>query len=221
MNERVLIFNKNLYESAMLNAALQLHGVSIVGQVKNSEMARRLIATFDPDAVVANLDSDPLECLNVLNASRKLKSTLGILITTVSPDLRLLGIRNSQIPSGSKILLKRNLSDVNLICTSISDAMQDADTKCPCSWVVTNAPREDLMMRKKIQSLTNLQIDTLRFISEGLSNKEIAKRRFVSEKAVEQIVSRIAEQLGYSHDFQQNLRVLLVAEYFKWLGVAS
>jgi DNA-binding NarL/FixJ family response regulator len=221
MNERVLIFNKNLYESAILNAALQLHGISILGQVKNNEMARRLISTFDPDAVIADLDSDPLGCLDVVTSCRKLTSKIGILLTTTSPDLRLLGIKNSQLPGGSKILLKRNLGDLNLICTSIADAIEEADGNFPCSWIVTSAAREDQIMRKKIRSLTNIQIETLRMISDGLSNKEIAKRRFVSEKAVEQIVSRIAEQLGYTHDFQQNLRVLLVAEYFRWLGVAS
>jgi len=220
MNERVILFDKNPFESAILSAALQLHGISVVGQVRNTEIARRLIQTLNPDALIADMDGAPVECLELINAVRKLKPDLGILLTTVLPDLRILGLRDSQLPPGSKIVLKRNLTDLNLICSSVTDSVSSAVESAPSHWVKVNTPREDEIMREKISALTDIQIETLRMLCDGLSNKEIAKRRFVSEKAIEQIVSRIAEELGYTYDTHQNLRVLLVAEYFHWLGVA-
>ena len=73
MNERVILFDKNPFESAILSAALQLHGVSVVGQVRNTEIARRLIQTLNPDALIADIDAAPVECLELIIAVRKLK----------------------------------------------------------------------------------------------------------------------------------------------------
>ena len=142
MNERVILFDKNPFESAILSAALQLHGVSVVGQVRNTEIARRLIQTLNPDALIADIDAAPVECLELIIAVRKLKPDLGILVTTVSPDLRILGLQDSRLPSGSKIVLKRNLTDLNLICSSITDAVSSALECAPSHWVKVNTPRD-------------------------------------------------------------------------------
>jgi DNA-binding NarL/FixJ family response regulator len=69
-----------------------------------------------------------------------------------------------------------------------------------------------------LSGLTDIQIETLRLVAQGLSNSEIAKVRFVSEKSVEQIVARIAQHLSITPDRRRNLRVALAGEYFKWLG---
>lgn len=220
MNERVLLFDQDPFESTLLCAALQLHGISVLGQVRSTEMARRFISTLNPDALIADIDSGPLDCLDLIVAVRKLNPNLGILLTTSSPDLRILGLHESQLPHQCRIILKRNMSDLNLICSSISDVVCTSTEAAPSHWVKVNTPREDEIMRDKISAFTDVQIDTLRMITDGLSNKEIARQRFVSEKAIEQIVSRIADHLGFTYDTHQNLRVLIVAEYFRWLGVA-
>ena len=69
-----------------------------------------------------------------------------------------------------------------------------------------------------LNELTDIQIETLRLVAQGLSNSEIARVRFVSEKSVEQIVARVAQHLSISPDRSKNLRVILTGEYFKWLG---
>lgn len=66
--------------------------------------------------------------------------------------------------------------------------------------------------------LTDIQAETFRLVASGMSNGEIGRQRFVSEKSVEQIVARIASQLGISPDRSHNLRVLLTNEYNKWIG---
>jgi len=66
--------------------------------------------------------------------------------------------------------------------------------------------------------LTDVQAETFRLVASGMSNSEIGRQRFVSEKSVEQIVARIASQLRISPDRSRNLRVLLTNEYNKWVG---
>jgi DNA-binding NarL/FixJ family response regulator len=65
--------------------------------------------------------------------------------------------------------------------------------------------------------LTHMQRDTLRLVSEGLSNSEIARLHFVSEKSVEQMVGRIARSFEISQDPAHNLRVLLTLAFLTGL----
>lgn len=69
-----------------------------------------------------------------------------------------------------------------------------------------------------LHDLTDIQIETLRLLAKGMSNAEIGRTRFVSEKSVEQIVSRIAQHLGIIPDRKSNLRVIIAGHYFKWIG---
>ena len=69
--------------------------------------------------------------------------------------------------------------------------------------------------------LTHVQRDTLRMISEGLSNSEIARLHFVSEKSVEQMVVRIAHSLEISQNPARNMRVLLTLAYLTGVDEVS
>jgi DNA-binding NarL/FixJ family response regulator len=57
-------------------------------------------------------------------------------------------------------------------------------------------------------------------VAMGLSNAEIAKRRFVTEKSLETTISRVAKTLGASPGAGKNLRVQLARAYFKGRGLS-
>jgi DNA-binding NarL/FixJ family response regulator len=61
--------------------------------------------------------------------------------------------------------------------------------------------------------LTLLQHETLQMLSQGMSNFEIARNHFVSEKSVEQMVSRIARTFKIAPNQSSNMRVLLTLAY--------
>ena len=65
-----------------------------------------------------------------------------------------------------------------------------------------------------LRELTDAQIETLLLIVSGKSNSQIGRIRFVTEKSVEQMVSRIAQHLGVAAERYENLRVLITREYF-------
>ena len=69
--------------------------------------------------------------------------------------------------------------------------------------------------------LTHAQRDTLRMVSEGLSNLEISRLHFVSEKSVEQMVGRIAHSFQIKQNPAQNMRVLLTLAFLTGLDEVS
>ena len=66
--------------------------------------------------------------------------------------------------------------------------------------------------------LTDVQIETMRMVAEGLSNAEIAERRVVAVKSVENLIARIAKQLDIDNDGGRNQRVMITREYYRLIG---
>jgi DNA-binding NarL/FixJ family response regulator len=58
----------------------------------------------------------------------------------------------------------------------------------------------------------------MRSVAEGLTNAEIARRRQVSERAVEQMMRRIAQRLELPADSTFNQRVQLTRAYLEMTG---
>ena len=215
---RVLIINDDSFELATLAASLRQHCINVVGEAANSYIAENLFRTLSPDVVLVDLQESGEASVGLLQKMRKVHPNLGIVITTSCPDLRIFGLLEKNIPTGSQIVLKRNFTDISIITLAIAESLIAANEGSQMKWVNFHASDVDRTLTSLLGQLTNIQVETLRLVAHGLSNSEIAKVRFVSEKSVEQIVARIAQHLSISPDRRRNLRVMLVGEYFKWLG---
>ena len=137
---------------------------------------------------------------------------------TSCPDLRLFGLLEKNIPRGSKIILKRSVADLSIITFALSESITSARDGSEMNWISIHAAIHARSFITILNEFTDVQIETLRLVAQGLSNSEIARVRYVSEKSVEQIIARIAAHLSISPDRSRNLRVILAGEYFKWLG---
>lgn len=215
---RVLLINDDSFELATMAASLRLHSVNVVGEASNMLIAENLFRSLQPEIVLIDLQFSGEEAIALLQRLRKVDPTLGIVITTSSPDLRLFGLLNKDIPKGSKLILKRSISDLSVITYALNESLSAATDGTEMKWINFHklVPEESFITI--LSGLTDIQIETLRLVAQGLSNSEIAKVRFVSEKSVEQIVARIAQHLSIAPDRRRNLRVALAGEYFKWLG---
>ncbi len=70
-------------------------------------------------------------------------------------------------------------------------------------------------------ALTLKQRETLAMLAQGMSNAEIARLHFVTEKSVEQMVGRIAHTFSIRPDHTSNMRVLLTLAYLTGLDEVS
>jgi len=215
---RVLIINDDSFELATMAASLRQHCINVVGEAANSYIAENLFRTLQPEVVLLDLQESGEPSISLLQKMRKIQPSLGIVITTACPDLRLYGLFEKNIPTGSQIVLKRNFTDLSIVTHAISESLVAASDGSLMKWANFHSSDSDKSLISLLGQLTNVQVETLRLVAHGLSNSEIAKVRFVSEKSVEQIVARIALHLSISPDRRRNLRVILVGEYFKWLG---
>ncbi len=205
---RTLILDCNRFELATLADSLRMQGLDIVGQASESHGALQLFRAIHPDAVLINFQGCDHGCVELLESFREIDPSLGIVLLTDSPDLRLYGIHEDQLPRGTQLIEKSALAELRDIRSAIDNSLKEGARTV---WLA-NA------WDSSLNSLTDIQIETLRLLSLGLSNSDIGKARFVSEKSVEQTITRIAQHLHVVHEKGRNMRVILASEYYKWLG---
>lgn len=218
MSFRVLVINDDAFELATLSAALRLHTINVIGEANNLAVAESLFRSLQPEVLVMDIQFDGQEAITLVKKLRKLNPALGIVFTTACPDLRLLGIASKDVPLGSQVILKKSISNLEVIATSIRNSISIAETKSPVAWVDSQGSPHENAFASVLGAMTDTQIETLRLVATGLSNAEIGRVRFVSEKSVEQIVARIAGHFAIAPDRTRNLRVLIAGHYYKWIG---
>ena len=214
----VLIASDDAFELATLSAALRLHAINVVAEAQTEEIAENLYKFLSPEVVIIDLQFASEEALALVNKFRKVNPALGIVLMTACPDLRLLGLVEKQIPIGAQVILKKSVADLSVVSQAITHSLIAVAEKRKMSWVDSHGSLHENAFRSILSEFTDIQIETFRLLAKGLSNSEIAKVRFVSEKSVEQIVARIAQHLLVVPDRAQNLRVVLTGEYYKWIG---
>jgi DNA-binding NarL/FixJ family response regulator len=218
MTFRVLVINDDAFELATLSAALRLHTINVIGEAKNLAVAENLFRSLQPEVLVIDIQFDGQEAITLLKKLRKLNPSLGIVLTTACPDLRLLGISIKDVPAGTQLILKKSISSLEVIAETIRTAVEIAESKKPVLWVDSHGSLHENAFSSVLSAMTDTQIETLRLVATGLSNAEIGRVRFVSEKSVEQIVARIAGHFTIAPDRTRNLRVLIAGQYYKWIG---
>lgn len=214
----VLVASDDAFELATLSAALRLQTVNIVAEASTAEIAENLYKFLSPQVALIDLQFAGADALALVSKFRKVNPLLGVVLMTACPDLRLLGLIEKQIPQGTQVILKRSIADLVVVSQAINRSIEAINEKEKMTWVNSHGSLHENAFNSILSEFTDIQIETFRLLAQGLSNSEIAKVRFVSEKSVEQIVARIAQHLKVLPDRTQNLRVVLTGEYFKWIG---
>lgn len=217
MSDRVLIVMDDVFELCVMGAALKLHGIDVIGEARKGSSAISLLRSMQPNVILIDMHSLDETSVVIAASMRKENPIIGIVILVTSADLRLMGEINSDVPLGTKLVLKKSMNNVTLLCDVISGS-RDQGCESPVAWINGNMSMNEKAIHGLLINLTDVQMQTLRMVVNGFTNAEISRARFVSEKAVEQIVSRIAQILQIHPDTKRNMRVQLVGEYFGWLG---
>ncbi len=205
------------FEMSAISAALKLHGVNVVGEAGKRSSAISLQRSLQPNVLLIDMRFSDERSVAIAKDIRKVNPTIGVVLLVPCADLRLLGEINTEIPIGTKVVLKKSINNIAALCDVISQSrLQVKDS--PVMWVNGNLALSGKALETLMSKLTNIQIQTLRLVADGLTNAEISRIRFVSEKSVEQIVSRISQVLNVQPDRGKNMRVQLVGEYFRGIG---
>jgi len=221
MNERVLVIVDDTFEMSTLVSALRLHEIDVIGEAKSEPLALNLFRRLQPDVVLLDMRIAGISAVKIATNMRKENPNVGLVILKDCSDLRLIGESNDDVPAGTKILLKKSIVDFTVLCKAIRESKIAGQEKHKVTWINGNMSVQEKGILSLMAHLTNTQVEVLRLVADGLTNAQIGRTRYVSEKSVEQVISRVAQELNVQPDHNKNMRVQLVGEYYRWLGAPS
>jgi DNA-binding NarL/FixJ family response regulator len=173
--------------------------------------ALALAATFDPDAIVMDVDlGRGPSGFDVAIVLAQRSPGIGVVFLTNIAAPEAVQVRATELPHGCAYLRKTTVGEPGMIAAALDAVLSDAP--------LPRAFRHDLARGDPMRSLSRAQVEVLDLIAEGLSNQEIADRRGSSLRAVERLINRTFTALGLAEHTAGNARVLATRAYLEARG---
>jgi DNA-binding NarL/FixJ family response regulator len=216
---RIALVGENKYESLLIADALAKKGIEVTHLLHTFAHLPQMLENSIPDVLVTSIGEDALKEIAIVEKVRSKHPLIGLVFLTSSPDLRLLGITEKDLPKGVQVIFKNAVTDLHILSRAIHDSADNSKEKSAVQWVTGKSFTDDSAFESNLTDLTQVQIETLRLLAQGRSNAEIAKLRFVTEKAVEHTITRILTVMNLKTNPRNNSRVMLSREYYRWIEV--
>jgi len=207
---KLLIVENDSFAGNFMSKSLDAAGFSIISVADSAPVAMKTFRETNPDCALIDIElgTGP-NGIDIARAFRKLKPGVGIVFLTSIVDPRLIDLKGLELPDGSIYLSKSFVADTSEISESLHESMRLAkDKSVPC---VIRYPKSQLQ-------LTTGQFELIRLIADGLSNKEIARKKFVTLKSTENSIARLAKKLDLKDTNTNSQRVLIAKRYFQMIG---
>ena len=190
-------------------------GIDVVAEVDDAELLLREVRLKRPNAAIVDIRMPPTHTDEGLVATHRIRADypeVGVLVLSqyVEPSyaLRLL----EEHPERVGYLLKQRVFDVAVLVDALRRIAEGETVVDPT--IVTRLfgrrRRED-----PLAELTAREREVLGLVAEGLSNRAIAARLFVTERTVEAHVKQIFLKLGLDLNPESHRRVLAVLAYLR------
>lgn len=172
--------------------------MKVVGMAGTRSEALELIAQQPSDLIILNLELGGYSALSFIPQLRDVAKNARVLVLT--------GQRNSETHQKAAqlgamgVVLKEDA--VDLLLKAIEKVYQgeawlDRLTLGNLLWEMSSRDKESLdPQRRKIASLTDRERQVIALITEGLKNRQIAERLFISPTTVTHHLSSIYSKLG-------------------------
>jgi two-component system nitrate/nitrite response regulator NarL len=169
--------------------------IEVVGEAANGAEALHLAQELDPDLILLDLSMKGMDGIETLTALREADVTAHVVVFTVSDD------RSdviSALKSGADGYLLKDVEPEELV--------EHIRQACSGKMVLSEQLAEVLALSFRggretsgadLNSLTRREMQILKFIAEGLSNKLIGRKLNIAESTVKVHVKHLLKKLGF------------------------
>lgn len=194
---------------------LQDAGIDVVAEADDGEALLRHVRSARPDVAIVDIRMPPTNTDEGLVAARVIRTEqpdVGVLVLShyVEPSYAMRLIQDQ--PERVGYLLKDRVFDIAVVVDALRRIVDGETVIDPTivSRLVGRRRREDPLGR-----LSEREREVLGLIAEGMSNKAIAARLYVTERTVEAHVTQIFQKLGLPGSPDQHRRVLAVLTFLR------
>jgi DNA-binding NarL/FixJ family response regulator len=207
---RVVVADDVMLTRAGIVRLLGDAGIDVVAEAEDAEALLREVRLKRPDAAIVDIRMPPTHTDEGLVATQRIRSDhpeIGVLLLSqyVEPSyaMRLL----EEHPERVGYLLKQRVFDVAILVDALRRIADGETVVDPTivSRLFGRRRRED-----PLAELTDREREVLGLVAEGLSNRAIASRLFVTDRTVEAHVTQIFLKLRLDVNPESHRRVLAV-----------
>jgi DNA-binding NarL/FixJ family response regulator len=206
---RVLIVDDQaLFREALATLLEVQPEIEVVGEAGNGEQAVRLAADLRPDVVLMDLRMPVLDGIAATNRLRVEQPGVRVLaLTTFDDDADVF----AALRAGAVGYLLKDVSSTRLVEALVAarrgESVLDPSVAAKLVARVARLPHEDVPPRRPpAVPLSERELDVVRLLSEGRSNREIAGTLFLAEGTVKNLVTSVLSKLQVRDRTQAALR---------------
>jgi len=210
---RVVIADDHVLLRRGVVSMLESEGFDVVGQAGDADDLIRKVGAHQPDVAIVDIRMPPTNTDDGLRAAVEIRRThpdVGVLMLSqyVEADyaLELIGAD----ARGVGYLLKDRISDIDEFADAIRRVADGGSVLDP------EVVRWMLGRRRETSALAELtprEREVLALLAEGCSNEGVARRIFVTQRAVEKHITSIMSKLELTPEPEAHRRVLAVLAY--------
>ncbi|QQY78781.1 LuxR family two component transcriptional regulator [Keratinibaculum paraultunense] len=200
-NITVMIADDHVLVNEGIKQLLELEpDIDVVAQAMDGEETVEKAIKYNPDVILLDINMPKMNGIDTLRKLKDLGVKSGIIMLTIHEDR---GYLRETLKIGADGYVLKD-SDADSLIKAIRDVNNGKTYIQPsiASSLVDDYDDNDF---SKIESLTKREYEVLTLVAEGLSNKEIADKLYISEKTVKNHVSSIFKKLGVNDRVQATI----------------
>ena len=207
---RIVVADDDALLREGIASLLEDAGHSVVGRAADADDLLLKVRSYAPDVTVVDVRMPPTGTDDGLRAAQEIRARYpgtGVLVLSQHLEPAYLLELVADEPAGIGYLLKDRARDVAEFVDAVERVAAGGTAFDP------EVVRELVgggRKRDALAELTERERDVLQLIAEGRSNKAIAKRLYLSPRAVERVVASIFQKLRLPESEEDNRRVLAV-----------
>jgi DNA-binding NarL/FixJ family response regulator len=212
---RVVIADDTLLVREGIAAVLRRAGIEVAGEAACADDLLRDVDAPPPNVAIVDIRMPPDYDDEGLRAAHEIRARhpgVGILILSQHVDLGTATRVLAESPERLGYLLKDRVTDVaDFVATlrHVAEGGTALDPEVVCKLLARTRDEGPL------RALTPREREVLQLVAEGRSNKGIADRLLVSERAVQKHVTSVFGKLGLAPGDDDNRRILAVLAYLR------
>ena len=206
---KVMLVENDRTLLTMLANSLAQFGQNISAIANNSTDAIKIFNKISPEVVILDIDlGDAINGIELGTIMQKSNPNVGLIFLTSFNDDRFAFISKKEIPKNYVYLRKQEIGNVKTLSNAILELARN----------LKKSNKSAAMDKTYYSELSDRDVELMRHISKGYSNKKIAKILKIEQKSCENAISRLFKKLEIPAGKDSNQRVLLTRKYFELSG---
>jgi DNA-binding NarL/FixJ family response regulator len=212
---RVVVADDVLLTRQGIVRLLQDAGIDVVGEAQDAEGLLRSVRLDRPDVAIVDIRMPPTHTDEGLVAAQSIRTDypkIGVLVLSqyVEPSYAVRLVEDH--PERVGYLLKERVFDIATVVDALRRIVDGETVVDPTivARLVARRRRQD-----PLSQLTEREQEVLGLIAEGMSNRAIASRLFITDRTVEAHVTQIFQKLELAESPDQHRRVLAVLTFLR------